>query len=270
MKNILLQLCLAIITGTIFLVACQKENTQSNNLSAIKVYLTDHETPLFDSVFIDIQKLEIKLEDDALSNGGWITLQIRQGVYNILRFRNGIDTLFGTGVLPGTRIRKLRLTLGTQNTVMRDNQVFPLRIDDNEREVIVDIENNNFDINNGQVTFWIDFDASRSIEIDNSGSGNNNGYKLKTHLRIFSHANSGSIEGKVFPQAANPVVTAISLADTATAIPEMDGEYKIVGLTPGLYNVVISGSNGYKDTSISNISVRSGENSHLTSVTLHQ
>ena len=65
----------------------------------MRIYLTDDQTPVFDSVFIDLQKLEVKVEDDTLSNDGWINLNIHAGVYNILRFRNGLDTLFATGTL---------------------------------------------------------------------------------------------------------------------------------------------------------------------------
>lgn len=251
--------------------ACQKEADSNNQVSRVTVYLTDHQTPVFDSVFIDMQKLEVKLEDDTLPNGGWINLSIRPGVYNVLRFRNGLDTLFGTGSLPNNRIRKIRLTLGTQNSVMKDNQSFPLKIKDNERQVVINIDNSNFDIvAPDQVMFWIDFDAGRSIRVDNSGSGNNNGYELKAHIKIFTHRNSGRIEGRVFPFAARPVVSAIIGSDTATAIPDSDGEFKIVGLDAGTYTVLFDGNNGYRDTVISNVVVRTGEDTHLPAITLRQ
>jgi len=251
--------------------ACQKETNNNFTASKLTVYLTDHQTPVFDSVFIDIQKLEVKLEDDTLPNGGWFTLSIRAGVYNILRFRNGLDTLFGTGTLPNNRIRKIRLTLGIQNSAMKDNQSFPLKIKDNENQVVANIDNANFDvIAPDQVLFWIDFDAGRSIRVDNSGSGNNNGYELKAHIKIFTHRNTGRIEGKVLPFAANPVVMAIMGSDTATAIPDNDGEFKIVGLNPGTYKVIIDGQNGYNDTIINNVIVRKKEDTHLPTFTLHQ
>src|SRR6185295_17689221 len=102
-------------------------------------------------------------------------LNINAGIYNILRLRNGIDTLFATGTLPNGRVKKIRLTLGTQNSVMENGQSFPLKVHDNDREVVANIESNNFEIvAPNQVLFWIDFDASRSIQTDNSGSGNNN------------------------------------------------------------------------------------------------
>ena len=255
--------------------SCQKDISGSNNNPdqphTVSIYLTDHQTPIFDSVFIDLQQLEVKLEDDSLPNGGWVSLNIHPGIYNILRFRNGLDTLFATGTLPNARIKKIRLTLGTQNSAMLNGQSFPLSIKDEDRQVVANLESNNFEITpGGEVLFWIDFDAGNSIQVDNSGSGNNNGYRLKSHIKIFTRSHSGRIEGKVLPGAANPIVKAIIGADTATAIPENDGRFKIVGLNAGTYKVLFDGQNNYIDTIINNVIVRNKEDTHLPTITLHQ
>jgi len=272
MKNMKKISVAAILFATIGFYACQKEANQVGQQSSrLTVYLTDHATPVFDSVFIDIQKLEVKLEDDTLSNGGWFTLAIHPGVYNILRFRNGLDTLFGSATLPNNRIRKIRLTLGTQNSVMKDNRSFPLKVKDDERQVVANIDNSNFDIVADQVRFWIDFDAGSSIQVDNSGSGNNNGFELKSHIKIFTHRNTGRIEGRILPEAADAIVMAIRGSDTAIAIPDDDdGEFKIVGLAAGTYNLFIDGSNGYRDTTINNVVVRKGEDTHVPIISLRQ
>lgn len=254
--------------------SCQKQANDAISLDSphsIKVYLTDHQTPVFDSVYIDLQGLDVKVGDDSTSNNGWINLGTTPGIYNILRFRNGLDTLFATGTLPNARIRKIRLRLGTQNSVMKNGTSFPLRVKDEDREVIANLDQSNFDISSsGQVFFWIDFDAGNSIQTDNSGSGNGNGYLLKSHINIFTHSQSGRIEGKVLPLAADPIVKAIIGTDTATAIPDdHDGEFKIVGLRAGVYKVFIDAQNGFNDTTLLNITVRNGEDSHLPLITLH-
>jgi hypothetical protein len=276
MKKLMRFTAVTFLVASIIFFSCQKEAGNSNisdvnKPHAVTVYLTDHQTPVFDSVFIDLQKLEIKLEDDTLPNDGWVSLNIRTGVYNILRFRNGLDTLFAVGTLPNAKIKKIRLTLGTQNSVMKDNQTFPLRIKDEDRQVVANIDNSNFDISNGQLSFSIDFDAGNSIQVDNSGSGNNNGFRLKSHIKIFGKNNSGRIEGKVLPRAADAIVKAVIGSDTATAIPDdSDGEFKIVGLNAGTYKVIIDGQNGYNDTTINNVIVRNREDTHLSTITLHQ
>ena len=262
------------------LLACQKGVADVNAIpnvtsspssaQALKIYLTDHQTPVFDSVFIDIRKLDVKMEDDTLSNGGWVSLSIHPGVYDILRFRNGLDTMFAAGSLPNNRIQKVRLTLGALNSVMRNGQSFPLTIKDNDKEVVINLTPANFDINSGQVFFWLDFDAGSSIKANNSGQGNNNGYELKPQIKAFGKNNTGRIEGTVLPTAANPVVKAVRGADTATALPEHDGEFKIMGLTAGTYTVIVEGSNGYLDTTITNARVVNKEDTKLPAITLHK
>lgn len=277
MKNVFRFAAAAAVMMTAVLYSCQKDMTGNDATNPdqphpVTIYLTDHQTPVFDSVFIDLQRLEVKLEDDSLPNGGWVNLSINSGVYNILRFRNGLDTLFATGTIPTARIKKIRLTLGTQNSVMKNGQRFPLQVKNEDREVIANLDESNFDItNSGQVLFWIDFDAGNSIQVDNSGSGNNNGYRLKSHIKIFSRSHSGEIEGKVLPLSADAIVKAVIGSDTATAIPDdHDGEFKIVGLSAGTYKVIIDGQNGYNDTTINNVVVRHREDTHLPTIVLHQ
>ena len=276
MKNYIRSFAAILMAMTALLYACQKdvnnnEATDPDQPHSIRVYLTDHVTPVFDSVFVEILGLQVKLEDDSLPHGGWVNLSVNPGIYNILRLRNGIDTLFATGNLPNARIKKIKLLLGTQNSAMNNGQVFSLRIKDEDREVIANLDNNNFEITAaGQVLFWIDFDASRSIQVDNSGSGNNNGYLLKSHIKIFTHSNSGRIEGRVIPRAADPLVMAISGTDTVMAVPDNDGEFKIVGLNAGTYKVFFDGQNNYNDTTINNVMVRNREDTHLPTITLHQ
>jgi hypothetical protein len=265
-----------LLTVALALYACQKDvqnsGTDISKPHAATIYFTDHQTPIFDSVFIDIQRMEVKLQGDTLPNGGWVNLNIRAGVYNVLRFRNGIDTLFATGTLPNARLSKIKLILGTQNSVMKNGQSSTLRVKDDDREVIVNVEADDFEItSSGAVLFWVDFDAGNSIQVDNSGSGNNNGYRLRSHIRLFTRMQSGRIEGKILPRTADPIVKVIIGNDTATAIPRLDdGEFKMVGLQPGTYQVLIDGQNGYRDTLINNVIVRRNEDTHLPTIVLRQ
>jgi hypothetical protein len=135
---------------------------------------------------------------------------------------------------------------------------------------VVNLDSEHYEVSNGRVIFWIDFDAANSIQVDNSGSGNNNGYRLKSHIRVFSRNHSGRIEGRVLPRAANPIVKAVLGSDTATAIPREDGEFKIVGLRPGIYKVFFDGDYNFRDTTIQNVVVRSKEDTELQTITLRQ
>ncbi|MCW3116219.1 MAG: hypothetical protein JWM28_301 [Chitinophagaceae bacterium] len=279
MKTIFRFSVMAAALLSIIIYSCSKDDSSTAagfaNLDRphkAQIFLTDHQTPIFDSVFIDIRELELKLEDDTLANDGWVMLAIRPGIYNILRLRNGLDTLFGTGDLPNGRIKKVRLTLGNQNTAILKGQSFALNIHDNRGEIIADLDDSNFEIvGANQVLFWIDFDVAKSIKEDNSGDGNSHGYELEPHINIFTKHKSGSLEGKVLPEEANALVMAIQGTDTTLAIPEDDdGEFKILGLKEGSYNIFIDGNNGYRDTTINAVVVTKNEDSHLGVITLHK
>lgn len=169
-------------------------------------------------------------------------------------------------------MEKLRLTLGNANSAMKNNQSFPLRLHDEDRQVVANLDESNFEIvAPGQLLFWIDFDAAGSIQVDNSGSGNNNGFRLKSHINIFTKHKSGELEGKVLPQAADAIVMAINGTDTTMAIPEDDnGEFKILGLKAGTYKIFYDAQNGYADTTLLNIPVTNNEDRHLPTISLHK
>lgn len=274
MKNTMYLKTLATVSiATACFIACKKDQSVAgNNAPAVaRIYFTDHPTPIFDSVWIDIEKLEVKVEDSSLPNGGWVSLAIHPGVYDILRFRNGIDTLFGNGTLPSNQLRKLRLTLGNQNSVSKNGQTFPLLLKDNDKEVIANLTPANYDVSTGQVMFWIDFDAGNSIQVLNSGTGNNNGFALKPHIKIFTKTKSGRIEGQVLPLAADAIVMAVNGTDTATAIPDdHNGKFKILGLNAGSYTLFIDGQNGYLDTTLHNVMVSANEDTKIPVINLHQ
>jgi hypothetical protein len=258
-----------LLAGLLFtmLAACQRtaQETSSNSLN-VAVYLTDDQALIFDKVFIDLRKLEIKIEDDGVDSlGGWFTLDIRPGVYNILKFRNGVDTLFATGNIPVNRkLQKLRLTVGTNNSVEKDGRTFPLLLHKNRSEVIAKLDDANVEfIQPNQLRFWLDFDAGRSIREKN---GN---YELESQIRIFSKKTAGRLEGKVLPGEARAIVLAINGSDTATARPEDNGEFRFVGLVPGTYKVFIDATaNSYSDTLLNNIRIVGGEDTKLGTIRL--
>lgn len=267
-----------LVIAAIILYACQKVGVGANDgitttvPSVTKVYLTDDQNLQFDKVFIDLQKLEIKLEDNGVDSlGGWFNLSIIPGVYDILQFRNGIDTLFGTGIIPANRkLQKIRLTLGDNNSVVRGSQTYKLKLKDNEIIAKLDESNVEF-VGPDQLHFWLDFDAGRSIKVDNSGSGNNNGFELRPQIRIFSKSKSGRIEGRVSPSEAGAIVMAINGTDTATAKPEREGEFKIVGLKAGTYKLFIDATtNNYQDTTINNIIVVHNEDTKVGTIVLRK
>lgn len=292
-------LSLLIVMVIAVFAACQKDvsATGEGTKQRVMVYLNDDPSVDFAKVLVDIRYVEVKIDtargrhdnddddddhgDDGDdddddndddhhghdSHGNWDTLMVTPGLYDLLRLRNGVDTLLAQGqVLNGT-IKKIRLTLGDNSRVFTDSvNSAPLRICDNRHYVYVKIKHTNIDtIPGGQIRINIDFDVSKSIKIENGQ------FCLKPHLKSYGHHNSGKLEGKVFPYAARPLVKAYNATDTSYAIPWENGKYKITGLTPGTYTVLFDATvSSYRDTSISNVRISRERETELPAITLRQ
>ena len=109
-------LTLSAVMICLFSFSCQKSGNNAGGTpagkSSVNIFLTDDPSLVFDHVFLDISKVEIKVEDDSEAShesehqgevddndsrgetgGGWVSVPIHPGVYDILQFRNGLDTL---------------------------------------------------------------------------------------------------------------------------------------------------------------------------------
>jgi hypothetical protein len=282
-------LTLTVVFISLFSFACQKENSGQGNSagkSSVNIFLTDDPSLNFDKVLLDIAKVEIKVEDDSEqqhesehqqadddsdhhgeTSGGWMSVPIHPGIYDILRFRNGLDTLFGSASFDVTRsLRKVRITLGNSNSVVLNGVSIPLTIHNNDNIIVLKIDESAVAINSGGLTnFWFDFDAGSSIRL------NGNDLELKPNCKVFSKEKSGGIEGIVLPGNAAAIVMAINGTDTLTAKPEDSGEFKFLGLKPGSYTLVYHATaNNYLDATINNVVISGKEDVHVALVTLHQ
>ncbi|MFT3845158.1 MAG: DUF4382 domain-containing protein [Lacibacter sp.] len=236
------------------LLSCKKESSADEGKQMVNVYLTDNPVN-FQQVNVDIQKLELKIEvkDSAgVEHEFWEVLTIRPGVYNLLNFRNGIDTLFATGFVTRGEVKKIRITLGGNNSIMVNGLTLPLTLKD--AVVIIDADDIT-EVAGSGIKIHLDFDAAGSINL-----GSNGLFELLPHIRTFSDDHDGRIEGKILPAEAGAVVVLKSSSQTLMAIPEDDGKFKIRGIKAGTVDLFIDATaNGYKDTTIKNISIGSKE-----------
>ena len=280
---------LFIVAVALFFYACKKEASFSGaNMPAgktkLSVFLTDG--PLdFQQVLVDIQRIEVKVdtcrrhEDDDHDGPGndddhdslsshceiWDTLNIHPGIYDLLKFRNGTDTLLASGFILHGKIERIKITLGNKDSVMVDSVMHLLHLINNQNFVYVNIHREHLDsISSNNFRLFLDFNLSRSIKIINGE------YWLKPVLKPFGKHNTGEIEGKGRPVHSFGTIKAYNATDTAFAIPEDEGEFKIRGLKEGTYSLFVDGINGYMDTTITNIMVRRGKETELGVIQLHQ
>lgn len=246
--------------------SCSKNsNTNFSSSSSMSVYLVDGPAA-YDKVYIDIQSLQVKASTDA-SESEWQTLAIpRTGIYNLLNFKNGLDTLLGSIQLPAGRISQLRLILGSNNSVVLNGVSYPLTTPSAQQSGLKLAIN--ADLLSGiDYKIWIDFDAARSIVQTGSGS-----YNLKPVIRTFTKAESGAIKGIVLPVAAKGWVFAIAnVTDTVSTTPAdlFSGVFILRGIPASTYKVVFHATAGtFRDTTFTGVTVTTGNITDVGTLTL--
>jgi hypothetical protein len=206
-----------------------------------------------------------KRKDDY---GEWVDIKFTPAVIDVLSLRNGVETKLGeANILTGT-VRKIRITLGTQNSVVKNGVTSTLELRN---------ETNNFlyvklydkhrerNANNSNVSVWVDFDVANSI-YEKDGK-----FYLKPVLRPFNNKNFGEVEGKVLPLEAKAVVRITNGAGfNGVALPNREGKFKLRGLESGTYTVTVEGLAPYLDKVISNVVVTKGKETELGVITLTQ
>lgn len=273
-----------LVSLTVILFSCAKESSSAQQIS---VFLTDGPAS-YDAVNVEILAVEVKVDssaghqsddhrgdddddrDDHIRTrdeyGGWTSIPFTPQIFNLLDLSNGVDALLGTTSVGGT-VRKIRLTLGTNNTIVKDAVTYPLSLinpTQNFLYVKLNDRHRGRSNNNNGISVWVDFDVARSI-IENNGQ-----FFLKPVLRPFCNDKFAEVEGRVLPVAAQAVVRVFNNTDTAVAIPNSDGYFKVRGLSAGTYTVHFDATNSYQDTLINNIVGVAGQDVHLPTITLRQ
>jgi hypothetical protein len=252
---------------TVMISACNKNSSSDQGTSKFSVYLTD-DPSTYKAVNIDIKEIRVKYSDDTSSATGWTTLQMtKTGVYNLLKFSNGMDTLLTGSELPSGTIKQIRLVLGTNNTLVAGNTTYTLETPSSQQSGLK--LNINAELLPGiEYKLWLDFDAGKSIVQTGNGK-----YILKPVIRAYAQATSGAIKGVIMPLKNSGWLYAIrnttdtiasALADTTT------GNFMFGGLAAGTYKVSIKGANNYKDTTLSNVAVTVGTVTNVGTIQLKQ
>lgn len=270
-----------LVAAAIFDSCTKSEYSASGSEQQLSVYLTDHPAD-FDKVLVQINLVEVKLDtsshqdDDSYGNrdmddddhrkghdeyGQWDTLKVNPGTYDLLTLRNGVDTLLAQGNIKG-KARKIRITVGSV-TVVKDSVSYPVNLLPGAQNYLyIKLHDDHIQRNGNVQQLWLDFDVSRSI-VEINGK-----YYLRPVLKPFCDKNSGELEGRVGPADASAIVKVYNASDTATAIPDKKGEFRIRGLSEGNYTVLYDGNNGYVDTTILNVKITKGRDTKLQAVTL--
>ncbi len=290
---------LAFLTFVLLIVhACRKDESASQTTppgkQKVSLFLSD-DPGYFDKVLLDIRKVEVLV--DTCSHDGdnddwddkdrcwwdedrrddhdrrdkdtcnvWDSLAIRPGVYDLLTLRNGTDTLLANGLVTKGSLKQIRITIGDQNSLVKDSISYPLKALKGQSKIIVRVRHNEWDeLSPDNLRLWLDFDIQRSIIQVRHGQ-----YILRPYITVFTIQKMGRLSGRVTPMEAFPVISVFNNTDTLYALPWRGGEFKVRGIKTGSYSVFVNASNGYQDTTLTDVKIDRGKDTQLGTITLHK
>ncbi|MFT5714384.1 MAG: hypothetical protein ACI9WT_000937 [Flavobacterium sp.] len=249
MKKILL--IASFIVFGITLNSCNSDSTSGTY--AYNVRMTDAPGP-YDQVNIDLQAVEVTGND-----GKTVLLNTTAGIYDLLKFSNGLDTLIATSELSDSKVSQIRLILGSNNKVVVKGVSYPLSTPSAEQSglklqvhqtLLADIQNE----------ILLDFDAYASIVETGNGT-----YKLKPVVRTVVTAITGNIKGSITPIGTLAMVKATSAGgvEYSSSVNAL-GQFQILGLLPGSYTFTITPSSSLLQAVIkTDVKVVAGANTDL-------
>lgn len=169
---------LAILLGLIVLIifACNKDDNGDATPASptlVKVYLHDQAVD-FDQVNVEI--LQVKLKGNGTNDE--IDLDENAGVYNLLDYQNGLDTLLGSITVNYDSLTQIRLVLGPNNSVMVDSVLYPMETPSAQQsglKIKLHSELTYVDT----MVISLDFDASESVQVLGNGD-----YKLHPVIHV--------------------------------------------------------------------------------------
>jgi hypothetical protein len=233
--------------------ACKKEKqdeTPPLNPTPYHIRMTDAPAAYL-AVNIDLQAVEVT------GNGSTVMLNVTPGIYNLLNFSNGLDTLIATGSLTMTKVEQIRLILGSNNTIVTSTGTYPLKTPSAQQSGLK--LNVHHTLQPG-VDYYVllDFDAAQSIVENGNGD-----YSLKPVIRTIESALSGSIRGKISQPGVAATVTASSGGASYSTVVNANGDFVIAGLPAGSYTITVTPVLPYVPVSVANVNVSVGASTNV-------
>jgi hypothetical protein len=244
MKSVMI-FCLLLFSFVLY--NCSDDPAGPGDGSSVKIYMVDSPAE-YDEVNIVIEKVEVGR--DSSGQKEWTVISNETKTYNLLELRNGNVVLIGDATVSSGHYSYLRLTIGASSNVVINGIPFVLLLQGGLHATIEIVHE--FDVTeDASYEMMIDFDAEKSII---SGSGT---YSLRPTIRVIQSDLSGFISGKVLPSGDSPAIFAISGSDTATTSADEDGNFKVMALHEGTFNVYIKPNEpSYRDTAVEGFSFK--------------
>lgn len=228
--------------------ACKEENDVPGT-ATIKISMVDAPGD-FDSVIIDVEDVLINLSG---SGSDWKSMDgVKPGSYDLLKLTNGNEWILGETELPSGNLSQIRLLLGSGNRLYIGDSAIYLPVPSANRSGLKINVQETLD-GDKSYKLILDFDVDKSIV--RLGNGD---YQLKPVIRGKLESKSGAIKGRILPSSKIYRIYAIRGTDTINTHSNVNGEFLLRALDPGIYDLNVPNDSGM-DLTVEEISIRAGE-----------
>jgi hypothetical protein len=241
-----------VLSAMLLLASCKKGNNtnpaaQPGSPTPYDVRMTDAPGP-YSAVNVDIQGIEIKGNDEK----DLTYLSVNKGIYNLLDFAGGKDTLIGSALLHTQRVNQIRFILGDRNSVEINGKSYPMTVPSGaESGLKLQVHH---DLQPGVAyKVLLDFDAYASVYDQGNGT-----YSLKPVIRTVEQAVSGSIRGKISPSLMCMVKAINANGSSYFTQTSSTADFLLKGLPAGDYTLILTPQSPYSARIITDVTVTNG------------
>lgn len=250
--------------------ACNTNSTEDDSvgdgITRISVKLVDAPGD-YDSVFIDVVDVMIKVNDESSDDNGWQSVGANADIYDLLLLTGGLNAvLVDDYEVPSGVLNQIRLILGENNSIVIDGETFPLNTPSAQQSGLK--INVNQELESGfTYNFVLDFDVDSSIVV----AGNSGNINLKPVIHASAEFSSGKIQGAIVPFDFQTMISVQVGDDLISTLTDENGIFVLNGIPAGIYDVTITpdAASGYEGTVLNGIVVANGEITDVGEITLN-
>jgi hypothetical protein len=222
------------------------EDKEGQQMALVNVLLID-EPGTFEQVWVEVLGVEVlPTGSRGQENADWVFIPYTPSNKTILLTELIADQrlLLGRKEVQAGQIIGVRLVLGENNYLISQGERVNLQPSSDFTDRLT-LTNLNFNIPGGfSIDLYLDFSVAKSLRV--SGAG---GWELAPSIRAFDPGEMTEIRGTVQPATAFPMIYAVNELDTITTLAHpLRGEFRLRGLPPATYTVLIQPNINYLDT----------------------
>lgn len=214
--------------------------------STLRVILTDAPFPTDLVAEANVHISKIELRSAGSDDNSFLVLSEEAFSFNLLDLTNGVTATLVDMQVPLGSYDEIRMLVTDADVLLKDGETFDLKIPSGSTSGIKVKLNNALEVaENNEYDILVDFDVSKSFKVQ----GNPNtpagikGFIFTPVIKAVIQSQTGTISGHVMDESSTSGIPGVQLsvyaADTlnTTAFTNVNGDYKILGLVPGTYNV---------------------------------